>query len=272
MPSEAKIRRRGAKRLRRIATRSAGRVIRAISPQCRFQDCIFIPAHMRCGPTPLSNNYCLRPDSSVYGEPQIRPDSPNALGLLVVNQALRREWAPGAPHLFAKILQSRYDREPDPDFSEGRAVFVARRPVPTTRLIRKLYTVLERDECWTDRTAAEYYIERFGTLVDHWGQFDANRRVGLTFDALIADPDVALAMISSRLGLEPPLENRYESPPTSLLAGAGDPIAAGRYTRIEPRATDPSTENDASLDLPARLLRAAEEAYARYVETIAPPS
>lgn len=246
----------------------AGRVAYALSPQCRFSDCIFILAHMRCGSTALSNILCSRSDVSGYGEPHIQFETPDALGRLVVNQALRGEWTPRARHLFAKNLHSRLDRNPDPGFFEARAIFIARQPIPTIRSIRKLYSTLERSEYETDREAAEYYIRRLNTLLHHWERFKADRRVGLTFDALISDPDTALDTISTRFGFDPPLENRYESRAASLQSGAGDPIASWRSDRIEPRTVDQHAQTKETIDVSTELHRAAEAIYSRYVETI----
>jgi hypothetical protein len=255
---------------REIVKSIAGNAVYAISPQCRFRDCIFIQAHMRCGSTALSNILCSRPEISGYGEPHIRFDAPDALGRLVVNQVLRGEWTARATHLFAKNLHSRYDRDAHPRFFNARAIFIARRPAPTIRSIRRLFAALGRDEYRTDREAAEYYVGRMRVLLDHWARFDEGRRVGLTFDALMADPDAALATISSGLGFDPPLENRYVSKPASRERGAGDPRDSGRFTRIEPRSTARDDGALDALDLTDSLRCAAAEAYARYLDVVAP--
>lgn len=245
-----------------------GRTTATLMPQCQYRNCIFILAHMRCGSTALSNILCSRPDVNGYGEAHIRYKSREALGRLVVNQALRGGWAPGSKYLFDKLLHSRHDAEAPPAFFEARAIFVARRPKPAIRSIRKLYDGLGRDEYGTDSAAAAYYVERVDRLVELWKAFPADRRVGLTHSDLIGDPEAQLARISSALSLHPPLENRYESPSASRKGGGGDPTASGKFTRIEKRADDLARDEAIDLDIPPELEAAVTQAYERFVTTV----
>ncbi len=247
---------------------AAGRTAAMLLPQCQYRNCIFILAHMRCGSTALSNILCSRPDVTGYGEAHIRYKSRDSLGRLVVNQALRGGWTPRAAHLFDKLLHTRHDAEAPPEFFESRAIFVARRPKPAIRSIRKLYEGLGRDEYGTDSAAAEYYLERVNRLVELWQAFPADRRVGLTHSDLIGDPEAQLARISSALSLQPPLENRYESPTASRKGGGGDPTASGKHTRIEKRADDPARDEAIALDVSAELEAAVTRAYERFVHTV----
>lgn len=258
-------------RARGTAKRLTGRLVAAVSPQCRFDRCVFVLAHMRCGSTALSNVLCSRPDMSGYGEAHVRYDGPGALGRLVVNQARRGGWTPGATHLFDKVLHSRHDRDPDPRFFEARAIFVARHPGPTIRSIRRLFDALGGDEYATDEAAARYYIERLGALARLWRGFPAGRRVGVLHSELLADPDAALARVTAHLGFDPPLENRYTSLAASRRGGGGDPLDSGRYLRIETGAADAGDPADAMPPgVPAGMRRSAEEAYALFAETIGP--
>ncbi|TDL81106.1 sulfotransferase family protein [Palleronia sediminis] len=248
--------------------RLAGRAVAAAAPQCRFDRCIFVLAHMRCGSTALSNVLCSRPDISGYGEAHLRYDGRGALGRLIVNQVRRGGWTPGAAHLFDKILHSRHDRDPDPRFFEARAIFVARHPGPTIRSIRRLFDTLGGRDYATDDAAARYYVERLAALARLWEGFAPERRVGLTHDALIADPDAALARISGALRIDPPLANRYVSPAASRRRGGGDPLESGRRTAIEARPpTDPDREMPDAV--PETLRIAAADAYARFRGMIA---
>jgi hypothetical protein len=204
--------------------------------------------------------------------PHIRFTAPDAVGRLVVNQLLRGEWTPAAAHLFAKNLHCLHGRDANPGLFETRAIVIARLPAPTIRSIRRHCAALGRNECQTDRVAAKNHVERGGGLVEHWERFGEGRRVGLTFDALITGPDAALGVISSRLEIDPPLENRYVSRAASRRRSAGDPIASGGFTRIKARKANPGAELDAALDRPADLRRATGEAYARYIEAVVPRS
>lgn len=254
--------------MRDTVKRVVGSVVAATVPHCRYDRCIFIVAHMRCGSTALSNILCSRSDTSGYGEAHIRYDGQGALGRLVVNQALRRSWSPGAQHLFDKILHSRHDAAAVPAFFTARAIFVARRPAPAIASIRKLFDGIGRGEYASDAEAAEYYIERVTQMMVQWHRFPAGRRVGLTHTELVADPDSALARISHALNLRPPLENRYTPQKASQRGGAGDPTASASHTRIEPRPDRPDKDDAIRLDIPDDMRRAAEDAYAAYTALI----
>ncbi|ETD01703.1 sulfotransferase family protein [Rhodobacter capsulatus] len=242
-----------------------GQGLRLLLPQCRFERSIFLLAHMRCGSTALSNILCSRPDISGYGEAHIRYDGPAALGRLVVNQARRGSFRPGAAHLFDKILHDRHDAQAPPGFFAARAIFLARRPGPSIRSIRDLFRGIGReDEYPDDAAAARYYVTRLDALARLWARFPPDRRVGLTFGALIRDPEAELSRISAALRIVPALENRYVSPAASRRGGGGDPTQSGRFTRIEPRRDDPARDAAVPLDIPEALRDQAEAAYLRF--------
>ena len=210
----------------------AGQLVSHIAPQCRFHRVIFVLGHMRCGSTALANILCSRADISGYGETHIRYDHRRALGTLAINQLRRKAWRPRAKYLFDKILHSRYDADPAPDFFEASAIFIVREPVATVRSIRKLFQAIGSAEYATDSLAADYYERRLEQLLTNWSQFPADRRIGLSFDQLTSDPDTTLAAISSRLRLTPPLANRYNVPIKADTPGAGDPLSAHRFNSI----------------------------------------
>ncbi|MEP2639969.1 sulfotransferase family protein [Roseobacter sp.] len=215
-----------------VKTLAAGTVARAV-PQCRFDRCLFVLAHMRCGSTALSNILCSRPDISGYGEAHIRYGAPNALGGLVVNQARRGGWSPRADYLFDKVLHSRHDSAAPPEFFRSRAIFVLRAPEPTIVSIHRLYQKLGRDEYGTHQLAAEYYISRVTALSQLWDRFAPDHRFGVTHETLITEPDATLAGLSTWLDLSPPLLNQYQSKAASRRGGAGDPLQSGAFSRIE---------------------------------------
>lgn len=236
-----------------------GRVVTRFTPQCRFQRAVFVLGHMRCGSTALANILCSRPDISGYGEAHISYKDRSALGVLALNQLRRKAWRPRAELLFDKILHSRYDADVVPDFFESRAIFMVREPSATIRSIRSLFQAIGSAEYVTDSLAADYYEQRLVQLQVNWCQFPADRRIGLSFDQLTSDPDAALAAISSRLRLTPPLANRYDGSIKSDMPGAGDPLSAHRFTSIvsgdrstsltgEPRTLDISLSRLAQLE------------------------
>jgi hypothetical protein len=248
--------------MRDLIKQGVGATVAHAAPQCRYDRAIFVLAHMRCGSTALSNILCSRPDISGYGEAHIRYDGRAALGRLVVNQALRKAWKPRARYLFDKILHNRHDDAAPQAFFEARAIFVLRPPGAAVRSIRTLYNQLGRDEYGTDTAATVYYIERVQAMACQWARFDPARRVGLTSAGLLSDPDTALARISDRLTLRPPLENRYDSNAQACKGGAGDPLVSGRYNRIEPSTAASAPDLLDALEVPDAMRREAAAAHA----------
>ena len=247
--------------------RVTGSVVSTTLPVCRYSNCIFVLAHMRCGSTALSNILCSRPEVSGYGEAHVRYDGRGALGRLVVNQALRRGWKPKASFLFDKILHSRHDADAAPEFFEARAIFVARQPAEAVPSITALYKRLGRTEYGTDEQSARYYVERLRALARLWQGFPPERRLGLTHSDLIREPEQQLARISGRLGFSPPLKNAYVSPAASRRGGAGDPVMSGKFNRIERQ--DPSAVSQKpGPDIAPGLLAEAEQAYAEFLDLI----
>ncbi|WP_172332795.1 sulfotransferase family protein [Mangrovicoccus sp. HB161399] len=243
-----------------------GEVVSTVAPQCSFDRAAFVLAHMRCGSTALSNILCSRAEISGYGEAHIAYRNRSDLGRLVVNQALRRAWKPGARYVFDKVLHSRHDRDAPQDFFRSRAIFLCRRPERAIASIRGLFQSLGREEYTTDSLAADYYVERVGQLCRLWPLFPSERRLGLTHDALIGATDDCLARVTALLQLEPPLLNAYQGHAASVRGGGGDPLVSARRTKIEAPRREKAPE---PLALDPGLVQRANEAYERYVEIIA---
>lgn len=247
--------------LRDTGKRTAGWLVSRAVPQYRFENGIFILAHMRCGSTALSNILCSRPDISGYGEAHVRYEGRADLGQLALNQMRRGGWELQASHLFDKILHSRYDSAVPPEFFTARAIFLVRRPGDAILSIVRLFCRLGKDEYRTQDEAADYYIERLTALEALWHRFPAERRIGLTHEALVRDPERALAAISAGLELQPPLVNRYASLAASRRGGGGDPLKSGQFTRIERLRHE--LPADALLDLAGSRAEECEELYLR---------
>lgn len=238
--------------LRETGKRSAGWLLSRTSGHYSYSNCVFVLAHMRCGSTALSNILCSRSDVSGYGETHVRHDGKAALGRLALNQMRRDAWKPDADYLFDKVLHCRHDAAAPPEFFQSRAIFIIRRPDEAIRSIATLFARLGRRAYDTPQKAALYYAERLETLANLWQRFPASRRIGITHDFLLRDPDLALSRISRHLGFEPALENRYVSLAASRRAGGGDPTVSGLYCRIEPALQHPAAHL-ADTDLPPTL-------------------
>jgi len=214
---------------------AAGRVVAGVSPQCDFARAIFVVGHMRCGSTALSNILVDHPQVSGYGEAHIDYRSRADLGTLLLNQQRRGSWRAGAPHLFDKILHSRYDAGAGDDFFAARAVFVARAPAETVRSIGALFAAIGSSEYASDAACAEYLAERMATMLMLWPRFAPGRRIAVTHAALIGDTDATLARVGAMLGLDPPIRNHYARRSAAQARGAGDPLAAHKHTSIVAR-------------------------------------
>lgn len=255
--------------LRNIGKQWAGGVLASGGgARFTFARSVFLLAHMRCGSTAMSNIICSHPQISGYGEAHIRYGGREALGLLAINQMRRGEWKPKATYLFDKILHDRYHREVPAAFFSSRGIFLLREPEPTIRSIVNLFQVIGKAGYNSHIEAANYYAERLETLASLWDRFAPEQRIGLTHRSLLFAPDEALAAISARIGLVPPLTNHYRSPKASLLGGGGDPLESGKQNRIEPALLRPMG-NLRALGLPEDLTLACETAFARMHTRIA---
>lgn len=238
----------------------AGAAVAALLPQCRPDRALRVIGHMRCGSTALSNILVSRPEVSGYGEAHVRYDGAGAQGVLVLNQWRRGGWRPGARYLFDKVLHDRYDAAAWPGYFAGRAIFVARRPGPSIASIRALFAGLGSHEYGSDAAAAAYYEARLTRLLALWPGFAADRRLALTYEALVAAPEPALARVGALTGLT--LANAYQVPAAARSRGAGDPEMAPRHARIDAAAQRQT--DGAGLDLSPDRLAALAALYDRF--------
>lgn len=220
----------------------------AHAPQARYGRCLLMLSHMRAATTALSNVLCSHPDITGYGETHVPHGQRNSVGQVVVNLTLRRAFSLRAEMLFDKVLHDHLDAEADDPFYEARTLFMLRRPIPAIRSIEALAHRTDMYRYRNTDAAALYYAERLETLTRHWDRFPAERRFGLTSEALLADPDRHVARLGAWLGFDaPPLTNSYTSHRATQKGGGGDPTRSARHTRIEPKADTP----ESSESLPA---------------------
>lgn len=245
--------------------RSSERMI----PPFSFKRSVFILGHMRSGSTALSHVICHSPLVSGYGETQVRYDSPKSPRSVLIKQIRRRAWQPGARYLFDKILSNHLDENVPPGFFDAHAIFVVREPHGTILSIREMYKVTNQEEYSTDVEAADYYEGRLERLAALWQQFPQDRKIGLTFARLTADPDAALRAISSLLDLRPPLINRYENRGRINPIGVGDPLSAHKFSAIVPSSRSTSIGGaPRALDLPGARIQRLERLHQAMVDTM----
>ncbi len=239
-----------------LAKRIAGRGL-GVVPHARFERCVFLIGHMRCGSTALANVLAAHPSISGYGESHVDYGRPAAPGRLVLNQIGARRWKPGARLLLDKLLHDRLDAAAPPGFFAARAIFLHRAPEPTLASI----LALGLPECPDVAAAVRYYAARLARMAALWDGFPPDRRLRLDHATLTADPGGALAAVTRLLALVPPLANAYRRSPSRH--GAGDPLAAPRHVAIV--AVPP--RSGAALD-PA-MLATAQAAHADFLRRTA---
>lgn len=240
-----------------------GRVIVRSRPGVRFENSVFSLSHMRAGTTALSNVLCSHPAISGYGEAHIRYDSEVALGRLVVNHTVRGQHKAGATYLHDKILHDRYTSPTTCRFFASRAIFIVREPLATVESIRRLFAAVGGDEYPDDLSAAQYYVDRIGHLLDLWNRFPESQRIAFRAEEVLGSPDRVLGRLSSFLRLSAPLVNSYVSSTASRREGAGDPLVSGRHSRILPGSPKPPQSVDVSL--PGWMVDAVCDAHVRAV-------
>ena len=204
----------------------------SLTPRCRFDRCILLIGHMRCGSTALSNILCSRSEISGYGESHVTYTHHRAPGNLALNQIRRSGWKVKAPYLFDKILHNRLDCDVPAEFFNSRAIFVVRGPDEAIASIIRLFRSIGSNEYATRADAASYYCERLARMRDLWSAFPPDRRVNIHYEQLVATPETELDRLSAFLDLSPKLSNAYPRGPRGLGRGAGDPINAHRFAGI----------------------------------------
>lgn len=210
----------------------AGRALAMAAPQCRYERCIFLIGHMRCGSTALSNVIASSNDISGYGETHVVYENAAGPGVLALNQAKKRAWKLGAPFLFDKVLHNTLDRRPPHSFFAARAIFMIRNPNQAAPSIVRLFKKVGSHEYRSLDSAALYYRDRVMRMTELWRQFPASRRIAINFEDMIEAPDRLLNRLSRFLSLSAPLANHYAPNSLGVAPGAGDPVDAGRYARI----------------------------------------
>ncbi|MGI3170897.1 sulfotransferase family protein [Pseudooceanicola sp. C21-150M6] len=224
--------------------RTAGQIA-CLAPQARYDRGILVLSHMRAATTALSNVICSHGAVSGYGETHVPHHSRMSPGLVIVNLALRRAYSPGAEFFFDKVLHNRLDIAPPPAFYQARAIFMIRRPAPAVKSISNLAAKTGMAEYVPANGAATYYAERVEHLSDLWDSFAPEKKLGLTAEALLTDPEAQVARIGGWLSLTPELKNEYVSHGATQKGGGGDPLRSAGLTQIE---ASPKPEDTSAVD------------------------
>lgn len=210
----------------------AGNAVATIVPKYRYENLIVMIGHMRSGSTALSNIICEHKHISGYGEAHITYMGRKSLGILALSNMRRGTLKPSAKFQYDKILHNRYDLHFDSGLLDAKAIFLTREPKRTLPSILRLFSRKNTGEYSTIDACADYYAERMEAVLERWHRYPDNRRLAISYDDLVADPDVEIARVSSMLGLEEPLQNKYTSRAASVRANAGDPVNSVKFNSI----------------------------------------
>ncbi len=229
-----------------------------LAPAYRYDRCIFLIGHMRCGSTALANVLCAHPSISGYGESHVRYDGRAAPGVLLLNQIRRQRWKPTARFLFDKLLHDDLDAAVPPEFFSAHAIFLSRGPERSVPSILRLFRAIGSAEYATEAQAAAYYARRLERMRALFQRFPATRRIALDCDRLVADPAAELRRLTMFLGLSPDISNAYPPHRTAVARGAGDPLGAPHFDSIATSGATARASTVSDCDFaPARRARAA---------------
>lgn len=239
--------------LREAAKNVAAAGAATILSQARYDRAILVLSHMRSTTTALANVLCSHPAISGYGETHVPHRTPQGMGRVVLNLAIRKAWDPKAEWVLDKILHSPLDADPPSDFFAARAIFVVRSPAPAITSIRKLSVQSGMVETQSAEGAALYYANRVEALSRLWAAFPDANRIGLTSEGLVSDPEATIERINRWLPLSEPLRNQYTAHTATQIGGGGDPTRSARLNRIEQAETP--IDLSAVRDVPDTLSR-----------------
>ncbi len=245
----------------------AGACYARIDHRCRFDRAIFLIGHMRAASTALSSVLCSHPEITGFGEAHIRYAGRGSLGVLALSTMKNHTLKTGSAFLFDKILHNGLDDHVNAKFFRSRAIFLCRAPADSIPSINRLFGITEGGTGWTLDACADYYESRLERILQLYDMFDDDRRIGLTTDQLLSDPEVALGRLSDFLPVSSPIENAYDSSvATPVRRGSGDPITARFHSSIRRRG-DRGTERPAFTLRPERM-RQLSSLYDDYVGRI----
>ena len=243
--------------LRDLGTAAAMRLDR----RCRFDQVVFMLAHMRCGSTALSNVLCHHPEVCGFGESHLIYRSESALGHLLLGTILERAWKPRFRFLYDKLLWNHLDGSAPPAFFRAKAVFACRAPEDTIASILNLATVDAALAEFDLARSADYYEERVERLLRLWETFPPENRMGFTHEELVAAPDAVLERVAAQLGLWRPLVNAYVANSVRWRPGVGDPLAFGAFGAIVAKPSGGDRFRDTVRRLPSGRRDALDSLY-----------
>ncbi|MCC7493479.1 MAG: hypothetical protein IT204_14080 [Fimbriimonadaceae bacterium] len=196
---------------------------------------VLILAHMRSGSTLVNHLLLSHPDVLGCGElnlPYPGRDTCETVRLRILRE--HRAWLRPPRYFVDQINHTAKTPLPalldDPSL---RLVFLVRQPEPALgSLVRTLGPIYGRDYA----EGPDYLLERYAALARLAAErTQPEHSCCLSYEALLAEPQVQLARLTRFLALDPPLTEEYQQ--TAFTGRRGDPgpiIRTGRITTDKP--------------------------------------
>jgi hypothetical protein len=217
---------------------------------------IFLLSHMRAYTSLVGHILGSHPRINGYYEMHLDYRDPGALERQLQEYNHHDELKPASRYLFDKLLHNDYGLGRGVLDSEACLLIALRKPAQTIRSIVQLFRQKPVARRYAEPgEAAAYYIDRLRWL-DDFSEHNTGRYQYFDSEALLAQPAALLSTLGGWLGLNEPLEQRYEQFSQTAVERKGDNSKRIRSGKIEREASDYS-----AIDIPQGLLDEADEVY-----------
>lgn len=228
---------------------------------------LFIVSHTRSGSSLLSHIVCSHPHIYGTGELGIPYHSPAYLTVAIGK--IRRYTGkpnPDTRYIFDKVLHNPLclpawltSRE------DTRFIFLLRDPKEAiaSNILHSLRFTPDLDEAM--QRARDYYPKRLRTVREIYDRVDPGRRRLVSYEALLADAEPILAMLSRFLELDPQLSQEYQVTSRTGAKGMSDyteEIYQGKIVAEKKR--------NYPFEIPHSIKNEAHSAYVRHLGDLKP--
>jgi hypothetical protein len=225
---------------------------------------IFLLSHMRANTSLLGHLMGSHPEIEGYYEMHIGYFSWKSLWRQKYLYLSTHRTKPESRYMFDKVLHdSHYVRPELLMRKHSRTLMMLRSPEQSIKSLMTLYRQRrpELPEA-TAEGATRYYVDRLATLADT-AHAIRSRYFYLDAECLITATAPTLAAMSEWLGLQSLIPAQY-----STFAKTGHGNSGDDSSRLKSGKVDDRTADYSCIDVPATLMRAAQDAYDRHREQL----
>lgn len=226
---------------------------------------IFLLSHMRANTSLLGHLMGSHPEIEGYYELHIGYYSWRSLWRQKYLHLSTHRAKPGSRYMFDKVLHDGHAVRPELLMREGsRTLMMLRSPEQSIKSLMAMYRKQRPDlpEA-TAEGATRYYVDRLNTLAAI-AQALGRRYFYLDAECLVAATEPTLAAMSDWLGLRSPIPSEY-----ATFSNTGQGNKGDHSDRLKSGRVDASRVDYSTIELPADLERAAEEAYRQHRDRLA---